>query len=196
MMYKNSQSGFSLVETLVAITILLLVIIGPMTISMNTSRSTSFASEQVVAFFLAQEGIEIAQKARDDLILNAFLPPADVNYSATPWSTFADSASGPYANCFSSTGCALDMLDGGGVSLSPATCSGSACRMYYDSTRELTRYNLDSSGTIAPYSRSVTFTAVAPHEIQVVSRVYWRTGSRRDFQEVILETSLFNVYGN
>lgn len=74
MMYvRNTQSGFSLVETLVAITILLIVISGPLAISTSTARSTSFSSEQVEAFFLAQEGAELAQKIRDDLLLAAFL---------------------------------------------------------------------------------------------------------------------------
>ena len=55
---QDKQKGFSLVETLVAISILLIVIVGPMTISMSTAKSSSFASEQVQAFFLAQEGLE------------------------------------------------------------------------------------------------------------------------------------------
>tara|TARA_B100000508_G_scaffold138723_1_gene135356 strand:- start:1906 stop:2496 length:591 start_codon:yes stop_codon:yes gene_type:complete len=196
-MYKHTQSGFSLVETLVAITILLIVIVGPMTISVSTSRSTSFSSEQVVAFFLAQEGIEATQKARDDLILNAFLPSSDGNYSATPWSTFSDSVTGPYANCYSSAGCGMEMTNsGGGVVSSPVVCTGSSCRMYYDSTRDIARYNLDTLGTVTPYSRNVRFVELSPNEIRVISTVQWRTGSQRNFQEVQLETSLFNVYGN
>ena len=40
MFYQNKQSGFSLVETLVAISVLLIVVVGPMTISMRTAKST------------------------------------------------------------------------------------------------------------------------------------------------------------
>jgi prepilin-type N-terminal cleavage/methylation domain-containing protein len=54
----HQQSGFSLVETLVAISLLLIMIVGPMAISAKTAKSTSFASEQVQAFFLAQEGLD------------------------------------------------------------------------------------------------------------------------------------------
>lgn len=194
MIKKYAQSGFSLVETLVAITILLLVIIGPMTISMSTSRSTSYSSEQVVAYFLAQQGIEIAQKARDDIILNNFLPSTDGNFVANPWTTFVNSATGPYANCFNAAGCSLEM-SGGGLAAG-SVCTGTNCRLYYDSGREPDRYNYDNSGTISPYTRTVRFIQVNSNEVRVVSRVYWQTGTRRDFQEVILETSLFNVYGN
>ena len=85
--YQQKQSGFSLVETLVAISILLIVIVGPMTISMQSAKSSSFASEQVQAFFLAQEGLELAEKARDDLLLRSELfdgnPPSYLS-----WGTF------------------------------------------------------------------------------------------------------------
>jgi len=78
----NKQAGFSLVETLVSISILLLVIVGPMTITSRTAKSATFASEQVQAFFLAQEGVELAQKARSDLVLRKFLPTVHANYLA------------------------------------------------------------------------------------------------------------------
>ncbi|MCA9355357.1 prepilin-type N-terminal cleavage/methylation domain-containing protein, partial [Candidatus Kaiserbacteria bacterium] len=99
--FRSQQEGFSLVETLVAITILLIVVVGPMKIIISASNSTSFSGEQVVAFFLAQEGAEIAQKARDDLVLRKFLPTADSEYLASPWDKFKDSSnSGTYRRCF------------------------------------------------------------------------------------------------
>ena len=75
-MIKNNskQSGFSLIETLVSISILLIVIVGPMSISNNSAKGSSFSNEQVTAFFLAQEGAELAQKGRDDLVIKGFLP--------------------------------------------------------------------------------------------------------------------------
>src|SRR3989344_1273934 len=94
MFYQNKQSGFSLVETLVAISVLLIVVVGPMTISMRTAKSTSFASEQVQAFFLAQEGLELAHKGRDDLLLQNFA--GTINNS---WTRFTAS-NGTYQHCY------------------------------------------------------------------------------------------------
>jgi prepilin-type N-terminal cleavage/methylation domain-containing protein len=54
---KNAtwNRGFTLVETLVAVTVLLLVIVGPMTVAQKGIQNAYFANEQVTAVFLAQE---------------------------------------------------------------------------------------------------------------------------------------------
>lgn len=201
MKYNSTQSGFSLVETLVAITILLIVIIGPMSIAATAARSTSFSSEQVVAFFLAQEGAEIAQKAREDILLRHFLDVSDGSYLADTWGLFADTSnSGIYKNCFSTTGCGLELnTDASGSIKTPISCSansGTACKLYFDTTKERSRYNYTVGSETTPYSRVINFEEISDHEIKVISTVYWRTGSQRAAQEVKVETYLFDVYGN
>ena len=200
MRYHTPQAGFSLVETLVAITILLLVIIGPMTISTSTARSTSFSSEQVVAFFLAQEGAELAQKARDDLVVPEF-----TNTPPTPgdgWDDFADDgAGGPYRHCFTTNGCGLELepTDAKGALDTVQLCSGNNCQLYYNAGGERARYTHDSAHPETLYTRQIFFEQVgsAPvHEVRVLSRVTWRTGSLREVQTVEVETYLFNVYEN
>lgn len=201
MKYNSTQSGFSLVETLVAITILLIVIIGPMSIAATAARSTSFSSEQVVAFFLAQEGAEIAQKAREDILLRHFLDVSDGSYLADTWGLFANTSnSGIYKNCFSTTGCGLELnTDASGSIKTPISCSansGTACKLYFDTTKERSRYNYTVGSETTPYSRVINFEEISDHEIKVISTVYWRTGSQRAAQEVKVETYLFDVYGN
>ncbi len=200
----NTQEGFSLVETLVAITILLMVIVGPMKISSSTAKSTSFSSEQVVAFFLAQEGVELAQKARDDLLLKHFIDPLDVNYDANPWSTFVNTTSGgEYRNCFteiSSKGCGLELDDGdvNGALKTPVNCTSNGCALFYDSGGGRARYTyVNGPGFVTkPYTRTIAFEeTVGGREVKVVSTVTWRTGSQRAVQEVEVETYLYNVYG-
>ena len=202
MTYKpSSQSGFTLVETLVAITILLLVIVGPMSFSMSAARSTSFSTEQTAAFFLAQEGIEIMQKARDDLVLGGF---ADPGANPDPWDDFSDDSTGAlYENCFvtnSATGCGLELNDDATGSIkAPIDCSSVSCRLYYDDTGDRARYTYTSTDpdTITPYTRTITLSNNAGNtETEVVSRVSWRTGSQRAEQEVVSVTYLFDVYGN
>lgn len=198
---STQQSGFSLVETLVAITILLIIIVGPMTISSSTAQSTSFSSEQVVAFFLAQEGAELAQKARDDLLVPSFLPSTDPDYLATPWTDFVDdSLSGEYRMCFDSSGCALEVgSDAAGTVATIERCSTvNSCRLYYDTTGDRTRYTHDDGGGAnerTPYTRIVQMEQ-AGDEVAVTSRVFWRTGSQRQAQEVVVQTYLFDIYDN
>lgn len=68
---KNSN-GFTLVETLVAIGVLLLAIIGPMTVAQKGIQNAQYASEQITAVFLAQEEIERIREARDNKALDAY----------------------------------------------------------------------------------------------------------------------------
>lgn len=67
---SHTQSGFTLVETLVAITVLLLIVIGPMTVAQKGIQNAYFANEQVTATFLAQEAIEAIRVIRDDYALD------------------------------------------------------------------------------------------------------------------------------
>lgn len=196
---KTLQSGFSLVETLVSITILLIVIVGPMTIITSSVNSTSFASDQVTAFFLAQEGAELAQKARDDVLIRNF-----ANVSGSTWDNFSNpNSGGTNYTCFQSAGCALQINtnDTGTVS-TPVQCttaSNNPCKLYFSSDENLrSRYtHTQSSNTIATdFSRVVRFEYVNDHEIKVISTVSWfdrQTGKTRN---VIAETYLFDVYGN
>lgn len=65
-----SSAGFTLIETLVAVSILLLAIAGPLTIAARGLFAASAVKNQTVAFFLAQEGIEMVRNLRDTNGLN------------------------------------------------------------------------------------------------------------------------------
>ncbi len=69
---KEQERGFTLVETLVAVMILMTVIVGPMTIASRGIQGSYFANEQVTAVFLAQEAMESIQQLRDDDALSVF----------------------------------------------------------------------------------------------------------------------------
>jgi hypothetical protein len=169
-----------------------------MTISSSAARSTSFSSEQVIAFFLAQEGAEIAQKARDDLILNDF-----ATNPQTGWDKFKDdTATGIYKNCFFSfnaNGCGLELNTVPTATLKPAIDCGSGsvnCQLYYNAGGDRSRYTYTVGADKTPYTRTIKFETVSADQIKVTSKVTWRTGSQRKSQEVSVETYLFNVYGS
>jgi prepilin-type N-terminal cleavage/methylation domain-containing protein len=201
MTYSTSQLGFSLIETLVAVTILLIVIVGPLSISTMSARSSSYSSEQVVAFFLAQEGIELVQKARDDLLIPYFN-----SSNPDPWVDFTrTSAGGSYRRCyvsFNADGCGLTInTDTTGTLITPIDCdnTGVACRLYYndDAGNIRSRYTHTVAGHEAtPFTRRIYLELVGTDEVRVRSVVTWRTGSLRTEQQVSVESRLFNIYGN
>lgn len=194
----QTERGFTLVETLVAITILLIVIVGPMKISSQAAKSSSFSNEQVTAFFLAQEGLEIAQKARDDMILKYFITPtSDPQHIDDPWDKITN-ASSPYKKCFDD-GCGL-WLDTDSVGSVKVTneCTVSQiqrCKLYLNnSSGKRARYTHVATGNSTPYTRVIKFVEI-DDSIKVVSTVTWRTGTLRQIQKVTDETYLFNIYG-
>ncbi len=70
--------GFTLIETLVAITVLVTAVAGVLKIAGDSLRLTAVAREQLVAFYLAQEPIEFIRNVRDS---NRLQTPPD------PWLT-------------------------------------------------------------------------------------------------------------
>lgn len=197
---ENWCRGFSLVETLVAITILLVVIVGPMAISSQSAKSTSFASEQVVAFFLAQEGAELIHKHRDDFFNKKFTAETAAVYTETPWQDFMSSSE--YRDCLGN-GCGIEFSQLDSEEIATVPCGADACPLYFDDRTESelrSRYTHTATPTTenSPYRRKVVLAPVAGssnNEIRVVSTVYWRSGNLRDEQSVSVETYLFNTYG-
>jgi len=203
-MYSHTNnSGFSLVETLVAITILLIVITGPLTLVSNSARSTNFANDQVIAYFLAQEGLEIAQAARDDLLIPTF----DTGYSGgVAWDIFANT-SGTYQQCFSG-GCGLYLIsnDSGGDNdpngavdvVNCVSTNVTNCQLHITSNNdERAKYTHEVTTDTEPskYTRVITMNETDPGQIEVVSRVSWRSDGQRNIQNVETVTYLFDVYG-
>jgi prepilin-type N-terminal cleavage/methylation domain-containing protein len=64
-MNNHRQHGFTLIETLVAISILVVAVVAPMSLAAQSLQSAFYARDQVTAFHLAQEGIEVVRAQRD-----------------------------------------------------------------------------------------------------------------------------------
>ena len=71
MTYNFRQNrGFTLIETMVAITLISIAIVAPITLSLKSLESAHYARDQVAASFLAHEAIEDVRAIRDGNILN------------------------------------------------------------------------------------------------------------------------------
>jgi len=65
----NLSRGFTLIETLVAISLVSVAIVAPMSLVSRSLASAFYARDQVTAYHLAQEGIEAVRAIRDGNIL-------------------------------------------------------------------------------------------------------------------------------
>lgn len=153
----KAQRAFTLIETLVATSVLLISLAGPLSIAAQALQSAYYARDQITAFYLAQEAVEYVRAVRDQ---NYLAEPA------LPWLTGLEA-------CIDDE-CAVDFQN-----FSNQTCSNSACPfLLLGQTNGL--FNL-SSGNPTIYRRTLTINTVAgsPDEVTVRVMVEWQS-SRRD----------------
>ena len=67
--YGARSAGFTLVETLVAVMLLSVAVVAPMSLASKSLGSAYYARDQITAFYLAQEAIEALRSIRDSQIL-------------------------------------------------------------------------------------------------------------------------------
>jgi len=67
------SSGFTLVETLVAVTLLTIAVVAPMTLTARSLSTAYYARDQITASYLAQEAVEAVRAVRDGNVLRTAL---------------------------------------------------------------------------------------------------------------------------
>jgi prepilin-type N-terminal cleavage/methylation domain-containing protein len=143
--------GFTLVETLVAISILLIAVVGPISLIGDALHKLYYAKDQMIAINLAQEGIEVVRQVRDSNML-----------SGVAWDTGI--VSGTYVvDAFSS----------------PAVFSCADTKVYQDANGYRQRCTVDNSTQFSSRTVVVTDIGSAPVvEKKVTSTVIWTTGGQ------------------
>ncbi len=62
---REACTGYTLIEALVAITIIVFATVGPLELAGKSLGESYYARDQITAFYLAQEGIEMIRAMRD-----------------------------------------------------------------------------------------------------------------------------------
>lgn len=167
----NEARGFTLVEALVAVSILAITAAAPLFVASRAVVSAQTARDQLTASYLAQEGVEYVRTMRDNAFLDYYRAGgADVSENA--WDDFMNGVSSySVSSCKLST-CLLDPSQtmGTGANLSLTTCSGASCTPLYLSNG---LYNQQNVGTPTPFTRTIQVTEIDSHEALVVSTVTW-----------------------
>jgi Tfp pilus assembly protein PilV len=174
------------VEVLVAISILMLSIVGPITIAAKSLQSAQYVRQQNTAFFLAQEGITAVNMLRNEAALNSITTPG---INSWDWVSYS------YLNpCLAATGCNIDFRDADlWDNITDCSDTADACALLYDSSQTRAPYQ-EESGDATPYTRVIKMTYITEDEVQVESTVTWNSALLGGSQEVTLTTDLFNLY--
>lgn len=77
---KKFSKGFTLVETMVAISILSLTVASAFTAVQMGLKASIGAKDQITAFYLAQEALEFIKNVRDENALHSLENPSSINW--------------------------------------------------------------------------------------------------------------------
>ena len=154
---KNSRA-FTLVETMVAISIFTLAVTALMAALASGISNTTFAKQKMTATYLAQEGIEYVRNMRD----------SDVLGGSTGWSSFVTNLTSTYPFCAdSSKSCGFSFLNSSFVDCS----TSDQCKLKINNAGS---YDIGNSGGVdSGFTRKINITNVTANEKKVTSTVTW-----------------------
>ena len=158
----KGTTGFTLIETLVAVSLLSVAIVAPMSLTTKSLAAAYYARDQIVAFHLAQEAVETVRHFRDNNILSTVRgAPTDILAGIPIGQPFI-----------------VSTLDD---SMNSEACDSGTCPpLQIDPTQ--TFYGYGSGWTNTRFTRTVEVEIVAsdvgvPQEIRTSVTVSWQTGS-------------------
>jgi Tfp pilus assembly protein PilV len=177
---KKLNTAFTLVETLVAISIFTGAILGLLSFSAGSISDTNYAKNKLIATYLSEEGLEYMRNLRDTYIL----------FESDGWTGFRDKL----AVCETEAGCYFDPAglsyaipsQQAMKSLTLTACSTNCPTMFYDDSAILTanKYNYDVGGLPTSFIRKIKVTDVTNaavldnKEILIESTVFWKKGDK------------------
>lgn len=158
MMYPRNSRGFTLVETLVAITVIMTAIAGPLYAMQQTLKMSQSSRDQLIASSLAQEGVEFVRAVRDNNYLYTIATGQERSW------LFGVDGTGSSTNCITAN-CVVDPTQN--------TVSRSVTPLYLSTTG---LYNQAGSGAVTPFTRTVRITRIGGSmtEVSVVVQVSWQ----------------------
>ncbi|MEK7669448.1 MAG: type II secretion system protein [Patescibacteria group bacterium] len=176
------QAGFTVLESIVAIMVLSLSISGAFSAVQQSLSQSIIAKDEIKAFYLAQEAIEIIRNKRDTNQLSI------ISTGSGNWLDGISALAGD--SCYFGKTCRADATGPNNIYL--YSCSGSwdSCEILrQDSTTFL--YNYDANDPTTNFKREIQIESINANEVAVTVRIIWTKGLiiTREFK---VKTSLFN----
>jgi len=186
MIHNTSTKGFTLIETLVAIAIIMVAITGPFVATENSINAVTVAHDKSIAVFLAQEGIEYIHAIRDKVYIKECFSTSGINCDNW-WSIFTTNSYGSGYNvsqCSSLKPCTLDSTKSQYVSMSPfvsgalSFCAGGSsgiCNQLYLTPSPSYSYTTSPFGnTPTIFYRKIVITKINSTTIKVNVTITWK----------------------
>jgi prepilin-type N-terminal cleavage/methylation domain-containing protein len=117
---KKVCRAFTLLETLTAIAIISAVVMGPLTVAVNSSSYARQTKDVMSSVYLAEETIELLHHQQDSLYVACLkgvdpcgvgVPIGDETVGETAWRLFKERLDGISDSCFAPSECSYDFQD-------------------------------------------------------------------------------------
>ena len=167
---NNNSSGFTLIETLVALFIFSVSIISVMSVLSGSSSQIGFIKNRMAAGYLSQEGIEYLRNMRDTFSVD----------TTNGWTNFYKKLVD--ASCEPNAGCYFDNDENNFDPTNPIAsipiinCNGSCPNFKYNS--QSGKYSYNSSDDSTPLSRKIIIKAIDDNNLIITSEVTWNKGDQ------------------
>jgi prepilin-type N-terminal cleavage/methylation domain-containing protein len=162
----NSSRGFTVLESMVAIMVISLAIAGVFSAVQQSLSQSIVSKDEVKAFYLAQEAIEIIRNKRDENQLYKISNPATSN---TWLYGISEAGADP---CYFGKVCEVDAVD---MSLSYCGPSWNSCPVLRQNSTTFL-YGYDGSWPASNFKREIQIESVNANEIAVTVRISWTKG--------------------
>jgi prepilin-type N-terminal cleavage/methylation domain-containing protein len=152
-----SKKGFTIIESLIAIAVLVTVVMGTMAVVQTGISSYIYSKDQIVAFYLAQEGFEQIRNLRDENRLKNLHWLAGISQQSSD-------------PCYFSNACYVDVV----ANPVPIRCGASGCPVLRQSATGYFGYDLGWSPS--KFTRVITLRSINEDEIAITVEVSWVKG--------------------
>lgn len=181
---KSNQSGFTLIETLVAVLILTLSIGGILSLAAGGFYSVRYARNQIVANNLLQESLEYVRNTRDSAFLQGGPNPWDIWQDTLQTDINGNVTGNNSDGCFSSNGCIVNPY---AISSKVKKCSTTCPYIMYFPDNEFYGYiasypfSPGSSPYVTSFIRTIKIVPATndpSNQVVVTGTITWLNGSR------------------
>ncbi len=175
MKLRDKKGGFTLLETLVALSILTFAVVGPLTLASYSISSASLSQNQLTAFYLAQEALEYVKNHRDTNVL-----------TGVDWLRDLAPVGSGNSKCRKFEGCRVDIPYN---TINECPNGGVCPKMRYSSDTGFYHQNT-SFGVESPFTRAVKLANVSTYEEKISVTISWT--ERFGVKSFTLEENIFN----
>ena len=195
---NKKEAGFTIIESLVAIFILVLSITGPMTFTQSGLRAAFVSRDQITAFYLAQDAIEYIKNVRDNNSINILNGNNSIDWLNELEVCFVDLD----VSIDNQSGCSVDTADEliRSCDSSQDGCLGPNADGSNDNPLKISNNPtvgyLGFSGTSdSIFSREIKMVQVdpaKPNEVEINVFIRWNTNETIGVRQIVVKEYMYN----